>query len=96
MWNPDDIRERAARSGQGATRVFTVVQSQPSWITRFALTVGLLVFTGVLLILVIPALLLATAVFLVLALISGGLRRLRSLFGADDTGRRNVRIVARR
>ncbi|VAX41756.1 hypothetical protein MNBD_PLANCTO03-1531 [hydrothermal vent metagenome] len=96
MWSFTTIREQAAQSGgSGATRLFTVVQQQPSWITRVAFGVAVLVFTGVILLLVVPALIIAAMVFFLLALVSRAWRWMRSLFGFERSGRRHVRVISR-
>lgn len=91
MWSYTTIRERAGAPG----RVFTVISQQPSWITRAALMVAFAVFTGVVLLLVVPAMVLAAAVFIVLLLARRGWLWVRSLFGMERAGRRNVRVIVR-
>lgn len=91
MWSYTTIREQFGAPG----RVFTVIGRQPSWITRAALAVGFLIFTGVVVLLVVPALLLAALVFFALVLARRAWLRVRALFGADGSGRRNVRVIVR-
>ena len=96
MWSFTTIREQAAQSGgSGATRLFTVVQQQPSWITRVAFSVAVLVLSAVILLLVVPALLIAAVVFFVLVMALRAWRWTRSLFGFGRSGRRHVRVIAR-
>lgn len=96
MWTFTTLREHAARSGAGGTRLISIVQRQPSWITRVTLTTALLVFGAVVLLLVVPAMLVAGLVFAVLALTHAALTRARSALRLDGAGRRNVRVVTRR
>ncbi|MBK7403336.1 MAG: hypothetical protein IPJ41_01560 [Phycisphaerales bacterium] len=96
MWTYTSIREQAARSGQTAGRVFTVVRTQPSWVSRVALTAGAVVLLAVVLLLVVPALLIAFLVFLLLAAVLHTWHSVRSLFRFERTGRRNVRVISRR
>jgi hypothetical protein len=91
MWNYTTIREQAGSTG----RVFTVIGRQPSWITRAALTVMVAAFAAIVLLLVVPALLLAAAVFFVLVLARRAWLWVRSLFGLESSGRRNVRVIVR-
>jgi len=93
MFTATTIREQASRAG----RVVQVVRRQPSWVGRFAGFAGLLVLAGVVILLIVPALLVMIAVFLV----GTGIAMLRSMFtrtvkpnGALD-GRRNVRVIVR-
>ncbi|MFG0242630.1 MAG: hypothetical protein ACF8R9_07605 [Phycisphaerales bacterium JB054] len=86
---------QASNTGQQAARVVTVIQSQPSWVLRAALTVAFLTLTGILLVVVIPAVLIATVLFLALALCRRVWLSLRSALGIDRTGRRNVRVIVR-
>ncbi len=96
MWSFTTIREQAARSGgSGAGRVFAVVQQQPSWMVRVAFGVGMLVFTGVILLLVVPALILGAVVFFVLAMVRRAWLWVRGLFGFERSGRRHVRVISR-
>jgi len=89
------IRERAARSGAGASRVFTIVNQQPSWITRTAFVVGLLVFSAIVLLLVVPALIVAAMAFFVLLWCFRAWRWVRSGLGFRRSGRRHVRVIVR-
>lgn len=95
MFRFDVLNEQTARTGERAARVVTVIREQPSWITRVALAVAALTFTAVLLLLVIPAMLLATVVFVVLGLGFRAWVWCRSLFGLDRSGRENVRVMTR-
>lgn len=95
MWTFTSIREQAAKSGHAAGRVFTVVQSQPSWVTRITLSAATLVLAAVILLLVIPTILVAAAVFVLLAYCNAAFRSLRSLLRPTDRGRRNVRVIRR-
>ena len=95
MWSFTTIREQAARSGTGASRAFSVVSQQPSWITKAAVLVGLLIFSGIVLLLVVPALLVAAVVFFVLLWMFRAWLWVRSLFGGGRSGRRNVRVIVR-
>jgi len=89
----------AQRAAHGrATRVIYTVRSQPSWVTKLALGLALLVFVSIVVVLVVPALLVAAVVFTVGAGIASVKRRLvgsggRS--GAEDGRRRNVRVITR-
>jgi hypothetical protein len=97
MWTFTTIREHAARSGNGAARMVTVVQRQPSWVTKATVGAAMLVLAGVVLLLVIPATLAAAAVFGVLALGNAATRSMRAKLGFGGSGgRRNVRVVTRR
>jgi len=96
MWTFTTIRDQTAKSGEQAARLFTVVQNQPSWISKAALGAAFLVFTGVVLLLVIPALLIAAGVFLFLAGTASLTRAFRNMFGFERSGRRNVRVITRR
>lgn len=86
---------QATNTGQQAARVVTVIQSQPSWVLRAALTVAFLTLTAILLVVVIPAMLLAAVVFLVLVILRRGWVALRRALGMDRSGRRNVRVITR-
>ena len=86
---------QATNTGQQAARVVTVIQSQPSWVLRAALTVAFLTLTAILLVVVVPAMLLAAVVFLVLAVLRRGWVALRIALGMDRSGRRNVRVITR-
>lgn len=86
---------QATNTGQQAARVVTVIQSQPSWVLRAALTVAFLTLTAILLVVVVPAMLLAAVVFLVLAILRRSWVALRRALGMDRSGRRNVRVITR-
>lgn len=74
-------------------RAWRFVASQPSWLTRLAFTVFLLVVGLPLMALFLFAMLLAIAVFLVLAGVNALIGLARGLFPRND-GRDNVRIVS--
>lgn len=95
-WTFTTIRDQAARSGEGAARVFTVVQSQPSWVTRIALTAAAIVVSAIVLLLVVPAVLIGAVIFLILAGGRSLIARTRGLLGLSRGGRKNVRVVVRR
>jgi hypothetical protein len=87
-WN-EAVRAYADRS----TRVFTVVRSQPSWVTKLALAAALLVMVAIVLLILVPAIVVGLAFFLV----GAGISRIRGLWrpnGALD-GRRNVKVLVR-
>lgn len=86
---------QATNTGQHAARVVTVIQSQPSWVLRAALTVAFLTLTAILLVVVVPAMLLAAVIFLVLAFVRRVWLSLRGVIGLDRAGRRNVRVIVR-
>ena len=89
------FNSQATNTGQRAARVVTVIQSQPSWVLRAALTVAFLTVTAVLLVLVVPAVLVASVLFLVLTACRRLWLSLRGAIGLDRTGRRNVRVIVR-
>lgn len=82
-----------AATGQRATRVVTMIRSQPSWITRAALAAAFFVVSLFILLVVLPAILLAAVVFLALAVVRRGWVSLRDALGMDGSGRRNVRVI---
>ncbi len=93
MFTVTTIRETVTSMG----RVIEVVQRQPSWVMRLAAGAGLIVCILVALAILIPVLLVSTAVFLV----GMGIGWVRGLFirskqpnGLFD-GRRNVRVIQR-
>jgi len=91
-WN-DTVRTYADRS----TRVFTVVRSQPSWVTRLAFGAAVLVLVAIVALIIVPAIVIGLAVFACGALLAGLRSRVRSLWrpnGALD-GRKNVRVITR-
>jgi hypothetical protein len=87
------IREQIGKAG----RVVQVVQRQPGWVMRLALLAGVLTLGAIAALLIIPALIIMLAVFV----LGAALAALRSLFvraqrpnGMLD-GRRNVRVIQR-
>ncbi len=96
MWTFATFREHAARSGADGIRLVSMVQRQPSWITRATVGAAILVFTGVVLLLVIPAMLVAAAVFGILSLAHAAVGSIRAALRLDGAGRRNVRVITRR
>lgn len=84
-------------SNQGSQRlagVFRTVQSQPSWISRAALLVFVLVIGIPILLLALLAVFAAVVVFGMLSLFHGLTTRLRGLMPRND-GRANVRVMHR-
>lgn len=89
----DTFRTYADRS----TRVFTVVRSQPSWVTRIAFGTALMVLVAIVFLLVVPAVVIGLIVFAMGMLITAIKRRfagLRRPNGALD-GRKNVKVITR-
>lgn len=89
----DAFRTYADRS----TRVFTVVRSQPSWVTRIAFGTALMVLVAIVFLLVVPAVVIGLLVFGLGMIISGIKRRIAGLHrpnGALD-GRRNVKVITK-
>lgn len=95
MNDPQRIYEMFGAGPRGAQRVWAQAARQPSWVTRIAFLVFLLVVALPLLLLFLVALVLATIVFSVLALLAAGWRRFRGVLPRHD-GRENVRVVQRR
>lgn len=89
------FNEQTAGAGQRAARVVSVIQQQPSWITRAALSVAFLVVTAILLVIVVPAMLLAAVLFIVLMTARRLWLGIRQSLGFDRSGRRNVRVITR-
>ena len=92
-----DVGETFRTYADRSTRVFTVVRSQPNWVTRVAFGAALVVFLSVLLLLVVPAVVIGLLFFGIGALITGVKRRiagLRAPNGALD-GRSNVRVITK-
>ncbi|HRP63869.1 MAG TPA: hypothetical protein PK400_11285 [Phycisphaerales bacterium] len=84
-----------AQEGAGrAGAAWRTVASQPSWITRIALMAFLIIVGLPILLLLLFALLVATIVFVILALINAVLVRLRGAMPRND-GRENVRVIRR-
>ncbi|MEN0020482.1 MAG: hypothetical protein AAF747_06335 [Planctomycetota bacterium] len=88
--------------GERVGRVYSVASSQPSWVTRIAVSAMLVVLTAIVLAIAIPAILVFVLVFSVLAVIAQLKRAVtgggsgRASTGADASGRRNVRVIERR
>lgn len=82
-------------AGDGPVSVVTV---QPPWVVRLAVAAGALVLTGLVLLLLVPALVAAVVVFVLAALVAAAQSRVRRLvFPRGGTeGRRNVRVIERR
>ena len=81
-----------------SARVFTVVRTQPSWVTKIAFGAALLVMLAVIFLLVVPAIVIGVVVFGVGMILAGIRRRVTGLWrpnGALD-GRKNVRVIERR
>jgi hypothetical protein len=93
--NANDVfRAYADRSA----RVFTVVRSQPSWVTRVAFGASLLVMLAIIFLLIVPAFVIGLLVFAVALGVASVRRRIAGLWrpnGALD-GRRNVRVIEHR
>ena len=93
MFTVTTIRERLSQAG----RVVEVVQRQPSWVTKAALTAGFLAMGAVALVLIVPAILLMLIVFF----IGAGIAAAKSFFTRSKQpnglldGRKNVRVVGR-
>jgi hypothetical protein len=82
------INEYAARAGAFSARVST----QPSWVLKAAFFAGALVLTGIVLLLIIPAILVALVVLILLSFVNLIRRALRPR-PMPEEGRRNVRVV---
>lgn len=82
---------------------YAQVERQPNWVIKLAVIAAVLVFVVPLVLLTLAALVVAAAVFMVLALVMRGLAVARSLFdfrGPDaptyrGDGRENVRVIER-
>lgn len=88
----------AGRVYSTVTRTFTVARAQPSWITRAALTAFAITFVVIVVLLLIPALLIGIAVFLLLMLwrtITSPFRKW-AIRRETAAGRKNVRVLPRR
>lgn len=87
--------ERFARAQGGAARVGIYIWRQPTSVAKVALGAGILVFTAVLALLIIPAMVVALFIFIAAA----ALLTLRALFSRPGTflshrdGRQNVRVI---
>jgi hypothetical protein len=96
----------AQTATNGFGRVYQTVSSrvagQPSWIVRAAVTAALVVFVGVVLLLVIPAVVIGVVVMTVLAAGYALKQRVSRWLGRWGRGgalpnrRRNVRVIERR
>ena len=82
----------------GPARVVLFTARQPPWVLKVALAAGLLVFTGVLALLIIPATVVALVIFFsaaaivgVTAWVRGAVRNPRTILHPGE-GRENVRI----
>lgn len=82
--------------GQRVANAYRFVSSQPSWLSRTALLVFLLVVGLPLFLLFLFALLLALAAFIVLAGANALIQSVKRLFGGGNEGRSNVRVITRR
>lgn len=96
MWRVDILNHSAW--GPWAQRI----NRRPSWAWQLALAAGVLVIVGPLVLLILTAILVAAAVFIVASLVAAGLnllqRLLHTLTGHSlphDDGRRNVRVIHR-
>lgn len=79
------------------SQVYGFVLRQPSWVVRAALTVAMFVLVAVVVLLIVPAIVIGIAAFILFALIARVRRWLsgmRSPNGSLD-GRRNVRVIVR-
>ncbi|MEX2218052.1 MAG: hypothetical protein WD749_04765 [Phycisphaerales bacterium] len=76
-------------------RVVSFAAKQPAWLLRLAVGAGLLVFALVLVVLVVPAAIIAGVVFLAAAVTLDLFSRFRALFRNPfrEGGRRNVRVL---
>ena len=81
--------------------VYERVNTQPSWITKLALSVALIIFFIPLAVLFLAALLVGTVVFVVLALVVRVITVIQNLFSPErsqtsaEQGRENVRVIDR-
>jgi hypothetical protein len=98
--NREGFSSGAAFRGLGGpgVRVFQTVASQPSWVLRAAVGSAAAVLMAIMLIIVVPVLLVAVAVFVLGMLVTRARRwfaGLRRPNGVLD-GRRNVRVIVPR
>jgi hypothetical protein len=83
-----------ASDGSGrVVSTYRYVRGQPSWVTRAALLVFLLVVGLPIVLLILLAFMLAVIVFGSLALVNAVVMRVRGVFASS--GRENVRIIVR-
>ncbi len=82
--------------GQRVANAYRFVASQPSWLSRTALLVFLLVIGLPLFLLFLFAMVLAVAAFFVLAGAHAVVQSVKRLFGGGNSGRSNVRVITRR
>lgn len=96
-WSYNEARERVARTGGDAARVFRSVASQPSWVLKLAAVLAAFAVIGMLIVLIVPAIVIFLVVILVGSLVEKAAAAFRSLVGARDReGRKNVRVIVRR
>ena len=88
MWNNSGIPFDRVK------RIYVSVGNQPGWVTRAALIAGTTVTLAILLILIIPALIVAVAVFFLLAMWVKLQMWLAGVRSKRD-GRRNVIVISR-
>lgn len=81
--------------GQRVVNAYRFVSSQPSWLSRTAMMVFLIVVALPLFLLFLFALLLAVLAFFVLAGANALIQSVKRLFAGGD-GRSNVRVITRR
>ena len=94
------FEEELHRRSPGAGVWYTRVNRQPSWVTKTALAVALLVVVVPIVLLTLAAVVVGGFCLLVLSRIASGVRSVRGLFSPDtyrrrDDGRRNVRVIDR-
>ena len=95
MVMPPDLNDAFRAYADRSARVFTVVRTQPSWVTRVAFGAAMLVMLAVVFLLIVPAVVIGLLVFLVAMGVAGVRRRIAGLWrpnGALD-GRKNVRVI---
>ncbi len=68
---------------------------RPAWVTRAALTAGMLVIVVPLVLLTLAALLVGTLVFAVLSAVAWLIGQFSGVGPRSDDGRRNVRVIER-
>jgi len=93
------FEEEMRRRHPGAGTWYTRVSRQPSWVTKTALVVALLVVVVPIIALTIAAVLIGLACLLILSIVASIWRFITSPFAGPrvpkDDGRRNVTIVDR-
>jgi hypothetical protein len=94
MFRVTRISDFAGPGAQRATQAWQTINTQPSWIVKAATLVFLLVVGIPILLLVLLALILATAVFAVLWGVNRVLAGFRGVLPRND-GRENVRVIRR-